>query len=491
MQDRIFYAGCFGFAAGVLLRSFFEVDFYFNFLFGVISFALFLILLLLKNKWGIILFVFIFCISIGILRFEIRDSYLIKPVSSEEGVEGVLEGKLVDAPDIRESNQKLTLETELSGLVYKVLITTNFSQEFKYGDMIKVQGGMKVPENFITDQGKEFDYVNYLKKDGILYIMNYPEIEIISRGHGNTIRSALFAIKDKMLGAVNSSIYAPENLLMGGLILGERSPFSQELREDFITTGTIHIVALSGYNITIVAEWFMKFFGLFLSQITAIWMGILSILLFVLMTGASSTAVRAGVMATLALVARATGRNYDVARALVLAGVIMLLFNPYLLVYDVSFQLSFIATIAIIFLTPKVEKYFTWVTASFKLRETITLTFAAYIFVLPFILYKMGNLSLVALPANILILPFIPFTMGLGFLTSLLGAIWGPLGVPAGLIAYVFLHYELWVIEIFSKIPFASLAIPSFPLVLTLLIYALFIYKLFGRNIKKFFTEPS
>ena len=154
-------------------------------------------------------------------------------------------------------------------------------------------------------------------------------------------------------------------------------------------------------------------------------------------------------MAILMLFARATGRNYDVARALILAGVFMVLFNPFILVYDVSFQLSFIATVAVIFFTPKIEKYFLWVTPKLGLRDIISVTSAAYIFVMPFILYKMGNLSIVALPTNVLILPFIPITMLLGFLSGIFSFIWYFLAIPFGYISYFLLHYEyLWMVQL-------------------------------------------
>ena len=167
----------------------------------------------------------------------------------------------------------------------------------------------------------------------------------------------------------------------------------------------------------------------------------------------------------------------------------MILVNPYVLVYDVSFQLSFIATVAVIFVAPRIEKYFQWVTEKFELRDIISVTCAAYIFVLPFILYKMGNLSLVALPANVLVLPFIPFTMLLGFITGALGLVWYGFAIPAGFVAYLFLHYELSVISLFASFSWASIAFPNFPLLLTILIYTYFIYVLFGRSIQSFFTE--
>ncbi|MFA5777952.1 MAG: ComEC/Rec2 family competence protein [Candidatus Paceibacterota bacterium] len=495
MRDKIFYITCFGFLFGVLLRSVVFVNLYFAILCSVIAVALCLFFSLIsKNKWGILVSIFILAFSFGIFRFQMVDvpnppvfeSQVSLPAQAGQKVSFF--GELVDEPNIKENSQQLTVETEEGNVETEILITTGLDTEYKYGDEINFSGKLEKPEDFITDTGKEFDYVNYLRKDGILYVMGYPKIEIISRGNGNFIQSALFFVKEKFLEKMNFAINTPENLLMGGLILGEKSAFDEPMRQSFVNTGTIHIVALSGYNVTIVAEWIMKLFA-FLPINFAIWTGILAIMLFVLMTGASSTAIRAGIMATLALIARATGRNYDVARALILAGVFMIILNPFLLAFDVSFQLSFIATVAVIFLAPRIEKYFTWVTKSFGLRDIVSVTCAAYIFVFPFILYKMGNFSLVALPANILILPFIPFTMLLGFITGFVGLIWYVLAVPFGFISYLFLHYELGVISFFSNLPFASFSFPNFPLWLTLIIYIYFIYRLFGKNIKEFFTE--
>ena len=202
------------------------------------------------------------------------------------------------------------------------------------------------------------------------------------------------------------------------------------------------------------------------------------------MTGAGSTAILAGVMASLALLARLFGRNYDVGRSLVLAFVFMVLFNPFILVYDISFQLSFLATIAVIYLSPRLEKYFLWVTKRFNLRDIFSITFAAYIFVAPFILYNMGNFSLVALPVNFLILPFIPFTMLIGFILGFVGLIYYPLSMPFSYVAHYFLYYELLVVRVFSSFSYASLSVNHFPLLITVLIYVYFTYFLFGRNLK-------
>jgi competence protein ComEC len=490
MRDKIFHTVCFGFLLGVLLRSFVFIDNYYVLLFAIIFLAVLLFFIFVsQNNWGILFCVLVVSFNFGILRFHMVDVSNPAVFELQMGKKVVFSGEIIDEPSIKENNQQLTVETSVKDSPSpktRLLLSTGLDEYYRYGDEINFQGVLKKPENFTTDTGKEFDYINYLRKDGILYMMSYPKIEIISSDNGNKLQSILFLAKEKFLEKMSLVISAPENLLMGGLILGEKSSFSQALRESFVNTGTIHIVALSGYNVTIVAEWIMKLFS-FLPLSFAIGSGILAIILFILMTGGSSTAVRAGTMATLALVARATGRNYDVARALILAGVSMVIINPFLLVFDVSFQLSFIATVAVIFFAPRIEKYFLWVPEKFGLRDIVAVTSAAYVFVFPFILYKMGNLSLVALPANVLILPFIPLTMILGFLTGFMGLVSSILAIPLGFVSCLLLHYELSVISFFSNVPFASFSFPNFSLWLTLFIYTYFIYRLFGRNIRKFF----
>ena len=492
MQDRIFYSITFGFIIGVFLRSFLFLDLYFLLVFCVLAFfGIIFFTLISKNKWGIIVSIFIFAFFLGILRFHFFDKSIQEVFESNIGNKVEFLGIIIDEPDIRENNQKLTIEIKDGQDKTKILATVNPGQDFKYGDKLSIKGKLTKPKNFITDTGKEFDYINYLKKDGIYFLINYAEIKIIGDGGGNFIKRNLFIFKENFLEKINFIIRSPESLLMGGLILGEKASFSNELREKFIDTGTIHIIALSGYNITIVAEYFIKIFS-FLPKNFGLGVGIFSIILFILMTGGASTAVRAGIMAVLLLIARFVGRDYNIGRALIFAGVMMVFFNPFILVFDVSFQLSFLATIAVIYLSPKIKKYFLWVTKSFGLQDIFSVTIAAYIFVLPFILYKMGILSLVAIPANILILPFIPFTMLLGFLTGFVGLISYFIAIPFGYISYLFLHYELGVINILSSIPFTSFTIANFPLIFVLLIYTYFIYKLFRRSIKKFFIfEPE
>jgi len=501
MRDKIFYTACFAFLFGVLVRSFIPTSqgvgtptfssvgvFYFALLGVVVALALFVIFKFLsKSDFGILGSVFILLFSFGILRFHIADSPTPEIFESQVVKRASLVGEVVDEPVWTEYSERLVIEVKNGEEKTKILVITNFGSDFRYGDKVEFSGVLKKPENFTTDQGKEFDYINYLRKDGIRYVMSYATVDTLSRGHGNKVKSALFFVKGKFLEKMNAVIPAPEHLLMAGLTLGERAAFSDELRDNFITTGTIHIVALSGQNITLVAETFKNIFA-FLPQTAAVSAGILSILLFVVMTGASSTAIRAGIMATLVLAARKVGQPYHIGRALLLAGIAMIMINPYVLVFDVSFQLSFLATIAVVYLTSKVQRYLLWIPGR-TFREICAMTFAAYIFVLPFILYNMGTVSLVALPTNILILPLIPFTMLVGFLTSLVGIFSHILSIPLGLLSYLLLHYELFVIDFFARVPYASLAIPNFPLAVTVCIYLYFTYLLFYKKYEENYAE--
>jgi competence protein ComEC len=189
------------------------------------------------------------------------------------------------------------------------------------------------------------------------------------------------------------------------------------------------------------------------------------------MVGASATAVRAGIMALLVLLARGTGRTYAITRALILAGFVMILHNPLILIFDSSFQLSFLATVGLIHLSPIIEKRLGFVPGQWGFREVAVSTVATQIFVLPLLLYMSGQLSVVALPVNLLILGVIPVTMFFGFLTGMIGFISTVLAMPLALVSYALLTYQLKVVELFSSFPFASFTIDYFPAWLMICFY--------------------
>jgi len=194
------------------------------------------------------------------------------------------------------------------------------------------------------------------------------------------------------------------------------------------------------------------------------------------MTGGSATVVRASLMAILVIVARATGRLYDITRALLLAGFLMILHNPKILVFDTSFQLSFLSTLGLIYLSPTIEKRLGFITEKLQLRQIAAATIATQIFVLPLLLYQMGQLSLVALPANLLILPTIPWTMLFGFLAGAIGFVSQIIALPFAFIAYILLTFQLKIVAFFATLSFASISIPYFPAWALFFCYAVFAF---------------
>jgi competence protein ComEC len=140
----------------------------------------------------------------------------------------------------------------------------------------------------------------------------------------------------------------------------------------------------------------------------------------------------------------------------------MIILNPYILLHDPSFQLSFLATLGLILLASPLEKMFWFVPEHFGLRGICVATFATQIFVSPFIIYMMGQISMIGVVANILVLPVIPLTMLVVFLGGATGFIVEPVSQFFGYVAHLLLNYELYIVEMCSRVPYASISFPVF-----------------------------
>jgi competence protein ComEC len=424
------------------------------------------------------IFVIVVLIFIAIVRFFF---FLPKPMSygSAIGKKVFVEGIVVNAPDIRLNNQRLTIRP--TNQDSNILVVTSKDIKLSYGDKIKAIGILETPENFVTASGKEFNYERYLANQDIYFIIKNAEVEIISHNNDSKIISLLYRFRNAFMENIERVINPPKSDLANGLVLGSRGGFDNNTKNEFINTGTIHIIALSGYNVTIVAENVMKIFGLVFAQTISIILGIFVIILFILLAGASSTAIRAGIMASIALFARMTGRKYDAGRGLVTAGFLMIAYDPRV-VTDISFQLSFIATFGVLFITPKVIGWVKFIPMRFGFRELVATTLGATIAVLPILLYSTGILSIVSIPANILILPLIPLTMFFVFITGVLGFVSTLLSIPFAYIAHLLLSYILGMIHFFASLPFASITIFYFPLIITIVLYAFIAWWVFIKK---------
>jgi competence protein ComEC len=388
---------------------------------------------------------------------------------------------VVSEPEMKDITQRFIVrvsDAEGRPVSENVLVIANRYPEYSYGDALRIVGTLKRPENFETYAGGPiFDYVSYLYKDGVRYTMYRPKIEKVGEGEGNPVISLLYSIKNHFSQSVESVIHEPESSLLLGLLTGDKTSLGKDVLDDFRRSGLSHIIVLSGYNVTIVAENLMRAFS-YMSVALSPFFGVISIILFALMTGASATTVRASIMALLFIFSRRISRRYDVSRALLFAAFLMVMHSPRILVFDISFQLSVLATIAIIYVAPLVRNRLTWVTERYMLRDIVSATIGTQIFVLPYILHVMGTLSIVSIASNTLVLPLVPLAMFSGFITGVIGLISPLLATPLGWLSNIVLSYIVEVAHVSASLPFATIHL-SLPLVATVMLYIVFAFLLF------------
>jgi competence protein ComEC len=465
----------FGFFVGVLFGSLFHVGFWFSVFLIFLSGTIFFVSRLFSSQpvfLNVFLSLFALFFAFGVFRMEFsfsRENSILKNMFGEKVS---IEGVIVEEPDVRENSVHVIMQIEGGE---KVLLITKKYPEFEYGEKIIASGQLVKPKNFKEKNGREFDYVSYLEKGGIFSEMNFPYIEILSQEQGSPLFGYLFLIKRAFLSSISRILPEPHAGLLGGLLVGEKHSFGKDIEDDFRSAGVIHIIVLSGYNITLVASFFMSILAPFSAVLRAVF-GVLSIFLFTIMVGSAAATVRAAFMAGLIVFARATGRTADVLHLLFVAAFLMVMINPHILLSDPSFQLSFLATLGLLLLGEKIFAKLSFMPKKFLLRETMSTTLATQIFVLPLLLYQTGNLSLVALPANLFILMAIPGAMFFGFLTGIVGFLSFGVASVFGAVAFVFLAYVLFAVHFFSHLPFATVLVPEFSALTLIFLYLLLFY---------------
>jgi competence protein ComEC len=277
------------------------------------------------------------------------------------------------------------------------------------------------------------------------------------------IAHSLGVLRISFEDSIRRALPEPESSLAVGILAGRNPSFPHALTDAMKRTSTLHLVAVSGYNITIVALAIMATLNLFTVSRRWSWiLAALGIVLYTLFVGAPASAVRAAIMGTLVVVARHMGRVSSARNALALAAALMTLHNPRVLRFDLGFQLSFLATIGIIWLSPWIARVaalkFRRMAGNAETKPTIfTDLSGAQLMVAPWIFYKFGTVTVLGLGANILVMALTPFTMFWSFAAGTGGLLAPFLGQVFAAPAYVLLRYSLWVIETFSKIPLACL----------------------------------
>jgi competence protein ComEC len=471
-MQRALYAFIGGFLGGVLMRSFFEFDIASLVALVVITAAITLLAPASVRAIGMLLILASLAFVLGVVRTEFAYRAFDAGMVLASGAKVTLLATVAFEPDIRETHTVLVLDVPLDSGTTRVRARVPHYPSVGYGEQVMVTGTVRVPESFDTGTGRVFDYPGFLMKDHIRYDLVRAEIEPTGDSAGNPVIRFLLKEKQNWLSAVSRSIPEPEASLLGGVVVGAKRSLGEEWLQKFRETGIIHIVVLSGYNLTIVAI-FIVWLTARLPRAFRFTSGVLGIIAFALMVGGGATVVRASIMAILAIVAQFVDRPYAVIRALVLAGFAMVLWNPFVLAFDPSFQLSFVATLGLILGTPYVERYLAFIPSYAGLRTIVGATLATQIAVLPLLLYQIGQLSIVAPFVNVLIVPLVPFAMAIGFATGVVAMVSVTLAVPLAWVTYLVFSYMFLVVEVFAALPFAAVELPPIPLWSLVLMYGL------------------
>jgi len=282
--------------------------------------------------------------------------------------------------------------------------------------------------------------------------MNWPKIELIERNQGNFAYAKILEFKNKLRESIYQNISPPQSSILGALILGDKKQISEELKQKLNVAGVRHITAVSGLHVAVLTSILMTLLiGLGFWRQQAFYFTIIFIIIFIIMTGLQPSAIRAGIMGGLFLLAQHLGRMNTSSRTIVFAAALMLAQNPLLLKLDVGFQLSFLAMMGIIYFLPIFQNFLKKIPNFFQLRSLLSMTLSAQVFTLPILIYNFGYLSLVSPITNVLIVPLLPYIMGLGFIFGIAGLIFQPLGWLLSLPCWLILTYSLKIIDILSQ----------------------------------------
>ncbi len=354
-----------------------------------------------------------------------------------------------------------------------ILVQAALYPRYVYGDKLKILCQFDFPDD--TSAG----YARYLVTRNIFATCSFAKLDKVGSGGGNFLGKTLFNWRMLLSEKINSLWPEPQASLMAGILYGERGSMPKELKISFSNSGLSHIVAVSGYNTSIIALVVMAvfiFIGCWRRQ--AFWLSTISLILFTLFTGATASVVRAAVMSIFVMLGSYWGRPARMLNSLLFAAGAMLLFNPRIM-FDVGFQLSFIATVGVSYVGPLLTKYFIGSKELVGVKKLVSdlffTTLGALVITLPLIIFYFGKIPLLAILANILVVGFIPVIMLLGFLALLVSFVVFPLGLLVAFAADVGLRYIIWV----SNLSAVGSLTFSLPFVAMLLVYLLILFWLY------------
>lgn len=359
------------------------------------------------------------------------------------------------------SARKIKLDEEWHELSGTALLFVPRYPVYSYGDMLLVTGKLETPLRL-----GDFDYEKYLAHQEIYSTMLYPEIEILETGKGFKPLEWTYSLRNRLSQTLTEVLPEPQASLAQGVILGIRGNIPSSVKDNFISTGTAHLLAISGLHLSIVAGILLSL-GIWLfgrKGYIYIWLALGAIWLYALLTGMNPPVFRAAIMVSLFLTAELLGRQRSAFTALAFAAAIMVSISPQVL-WTASFQLSFMAMVGLIFIFPLIRALGrkavgatlgeggAAVSVANFVTDSFSVTLGATIAVWPLIAYYFGIISWVGPLATFFALPALPGIIIAGALAGGLGLVLIPVAQAIGWLAWLFASYMLLVVKGFAAIP--------------------------------------
>ncbi len=414
---------------------------------GIIALILaFLLSLFFQSKKGIV-----FSLVLGIVfmfgALAVWNSAQV--VSREVYGDRTFEAKLVSV-DRRLTSTNLFVKDSLFD--ERIQLFLYEKSELLPGDIVQVSGYIELPESFLTDSGRIFDYPRYLESKHIVGVGKSVHIDLVEKGKFSLSRIAAI-VRFHIADILAQNVSFPIDGVIAGMTVGYQGALPDTLQDLFRNTGVLHVLVLSGYNITLLAG----FLGLLLRRLPFRLRTVLiicSIILLVVVSGSGIASVRAGIMGSIALFAGLTLQTYQPLRALTLSYLFFFFLSPETIFSDPGFHLSFLATAYMVLMLPKVEKMFSFLpkTKGINIRELLMLALTIPLFMLPYFMYFSGNFPLASPIANIVLALVTPILMVLGILVIAFSWL-GPIAHILGVLAAALGSGTIATLELFARLP--------------------------------------
>ncbi|MDP2812477.1 MAG: ComEC/Rec2 family competence protein [bacterium] len=363
----------------------------------------------------------------------------------------------------------IVLPEDLDNFSGKILVYADLYPEYQAGDVLIISAKVYQPEPIADETGKVFRYDKYLAKDNIFATCFRPKIEVI--GQQKDWYFYIYKLRQHLWNNLDKHLVEPASSLAKAMLLGTQREFAPEIRAIFSQVGLSHIIAISGSHMVIIV-WLIQsiFLSFGFSRKSVFFFLIISLTLYLALIGFLPPALRSSIMVLISLSGPFLGRSSLSVYSLLLVADIMIILNPYLLLYDLGWQLSFLSVLGLIYYSRFFGKVFSFLPDILKIKEVLATTLAAQFFIWPLVLYHFGILSLVSPVANFLVLPLATMILIFSFLLAIFGG-WPFLTPLASWPLFILFKIMVEISEFLARLPFAYLNIADFNIYLLAISY--------------------